>query len=207
MRGIAKALAALVIGLGIALTAGPALADGIDFSNPAFAPTGKATSIPVGAVQFCKSHAKDCGKAKSLVEATTLTDGRWEQLVNTNNAVNAAVIPVTDEAYYQVSEYWTYPDGYGDCEDYALAKRRALIAEGWSASTLLIAVVRQANGEGHAVLIARTDRGDLVLDNQDGRVLVWNETPYRFLKRQSQANAAQWVDIADTRAQVAMVAD
>ncbi len=31
-------------------------------------------------------------------------------------------------------------------------------------------VVRQAKGEGHAVLMVRTDRGDLVLDNQDGRI-------------------------------------
>ncbi len=40
------------------------------------------------------------------------------------------------------------------------------------------------------MLLVRTDRGDLVLDNQDGRVLLWNETPYTYLKRQSQADAA-----------------
>lgn len=207
MYGKIKTLAGIALGLLLALSAAPAVAGDIDFSNPAFAPTGKATSIPIGAAQFCKTHATDCGKARNPVAATGLTDARWEQLVNVNNAINSAVVPVTDEDYYKVSEYWTYPDGYGDCEDYALAKRRALVADGWSPSTLLIAVVRQANGEGHAVLIARTDRGDLVLDNQDGRVRVWNETPYRFLKRQSQANAAQWVDIPDARAQVAMVAD
>lgn len=207
MCGISKRLAGIAMGLMMALVAAPALAGDIDFSNPAFAPTGKVTSIPVGAVQFCKSYASDCGKTRNPLAATSLTDARWEQLVNVNNAINSAVVPVTDEDFYKVSEYWTYPDGYGDCEDYALAKRRALVADGWSPSTLLIAVVRQANGEGHAVLIARTDRGDLVLDNQDGRVLVWSDTPYRFLKRQSQANAAQWVDIPDARARVAMVAN
>ena len=47
--------------------------------------------------------------------------------------------------------------------------------------------------------MVRTDRGDLVLDNQDGRILLWNETPYQYLKRQSQADAGQWVDLVDPR--------
>ena len=89
--------------------------------------------------------------------------------------------------------------GAGDCEDYALAKRRELINQGWAASTLLIAVVRQQSGAGHAVLMARTDRGDLVLDNQDGDIHLWNETPYIYLKRQSRANAGSWVEIVDQR--------
>jgi predicted transglutaminase-like cysteine proteinase len=114
--------------------------------------------------------------------------------------VNTAVAPVTDLDQYNVEEYWTYPRLAGDCEDYVLAKRRALMNQGWAASTLLIAVVRQQTGAGHAVLLARTDRGDLVLDNQDGDIHVWNETPYRYLKRQSQADSGVWVDIIDQRA-------
>jgi predicted transglutaminase-like cysteine proteinase len=69
---------------------------------------------------------------------------------------------------------------------------------GWPASTLLIAVVRQGDGSGHAVLMVRTDRGDLVLDNQEASIRVWNETPYQYIKRQSQAHAGQWVDMIDT---------
>ena len=122
------------------------------------------------------------------------------KLVQVNNVVNAAVTAMTDQDYYQVAEYWAYPDaGYGDCEDFALAKRKALIEAGWNPSTLLVTVVREAKGTGHAVLMVRTDRGDLVLDNQDGRILVWNETPYTYLKRQSQADAGQWVDLVDPR--------
>jgi len=60
--------------------------------------------------------------------------------------------------------------------------------------------VREANGNGHAVLIARTDRGDLVLDNQDGRVLLWKDTPYEFVKRQSQTDPRKWVGLTDFRA-------
>ena len=57
-------------------------------------------------------------------------------------------------------EKWSYPDdGYGDCEDYVLLKRRLLAARGFPESTLLITVVRDENNEGHAVLTVRTDRG------------------------------------------------
>ena len=43
----------------------------------------------------------------------------------------------------------------------------------------------------------------LLADNQDGDVHVWNETPYTYLKRQSQADAGQWVAIEDRRITVA----
>ena len=118
--------------------------------------------------------------------------------------MNTEIVPITDEDLYKVGEFWTYPDGYGDCEDIALAKRRELIANGWDASSLLMAVVREPNGNGHAVLMVRTDRGDLVLDNQDGLVRLWNETPYQFLKRQSQANAGEWEQIEDSRTVLAV---
>ncbi len=192
---------AMVLSMAVFILAMPARADQIDFTNPAFAPAGGITSIPVGASEFCKSHRADCKANPNAVAATSLTDKRWSQLVQINNVVNAAVIPVTDKAYYKANEFWAYPDsGYGDCEDFALAKRKALVDAGWNPSTLLMTVVRQPNGEGHAVLMVRTDRGDLVLDNQDGRVLVWNQTPYTYLKRQSQADAGQWVDLTDDRA-------
>ena len=54
--------------------------------------------------------------------------------------------------------------------------------------------------------MVRTDRGDLVLDNQDGYVRLWNETPYQYIKRQSQANAGEWVQIEDSRDVVVSVA-
>lgn len=192
--------AAVAIGMAAFVIAMPAHADQVDFTNPAFAPTGGLTSIPVGASEFCKTNRSDCPANPNGVEAMSLTEARWAELVQVNNAVNAAVVAVTDEDYYKVAEYWAYPDGYGDCEDFALAKRKALVESGWSPSTLMIAVVREPKGTGHAVLMVRTDRGDLVLDNLDGRILVWNETPYQYLKRQSQADAAQWVDLVDGRA-------
>ncbi|HEY9010531.1 MAG TPA: transglutaminase-like cysteine peptidase [Devosia sp.] len=180
----------------------PAAAASVDLSNPAFAQTAGRTSIPIGHSEFCKSHRNECGSNGRVVDVEQLTEARWRTLVNVNAMMNQAIVPVTDEDLYQVEELWTYPNGFGDCEDYVLAKRRALIEDGWDASTLLIAVVRQQSGDGHAVLMVRTDRGDLVLDNQDGTIRVWNETPYQFVKRQSQDNAGEWVDILDKRVTV-----
>jgi predicted transglutaminase-like cysteine proteinase len=177
----------------------PASAAQIDTSNAAFATIAGPTSIPVGAADFCKSHRTECRPNAHVVDAVALNEALWTQLLQVNAGVNGTVVPVTDEQLYQVAEYWTYPQGYGDCEDIALEKRRELINDGWDPSTLLMAVVREANGNGHAVLMVRTDRGDLVLDNQDGMVLVWTETAYQFVKRQSQANPGQWVDIVDNR--------
>ena len=64
------------------------------------------------------------------------------------------------------------PNGAGDCEDYVLEKRRELMHKGLSASDLLITVVRKPDGEGHAMLTVRTDKGDFVLDNLTDAVAV-----------------------------------
>ena len=195
-----KGLGATLLGAIMVLSALTAPALAYDTTNVAFVQTRDgAASIPVGHAEFCQQRPQECGPNAQVISAVPLTEALWQQLLNTNAQVNAAVVPVTDEQLYKVSEFWTYPNGYGDCEDYALEKRRELINQGWPASTLLLTVVKQPNGEGHAVLTVRTDRGDLVLDNQIGSVDLWNATPYKFIKRQSQANAGQWVDMIDDR--------
>lgn len=195
-----KGLRAALLGAILALAAFVAPVQALDITNVAFVQTvGGTTSIPVGHMEFCKTRPHECRAHADPIGAVTLAPDLWQQLLIVNAGVNQAVTPVTDEQLYQVTEFWTYPNGYGDCEDYALAKRRQLIDAGWPASTLLMAVVKQPNGEGHAVLMVRTDRGDLVLDNQVGSVDLWSDTPYKFVKRQSQAHAGLWVDMIDTR--------
>jgi predicted transglutaminase-like cysteine proteinase len=184
----------------------PAAAGGltpIDFTNVAFAPDTGSTSIPIGAADFCRREPTACQPNKTVVQAETLTPASWSQLIAVNDAVNRKIVPETDQDNYHQVEYWTYPaDGRGDCEDIALEKQRELIAAGWDPSTLLMTVVREADGNGHAVLMVRTDRGDLILDNQNGKVLLWKDTPYAFIKRQSQADAGKWVALNDDRATV-----
>ena len=200
MQANQKGLRAALMGAVLALAALISPAQAFDTTNVAFVQTiGGTTSIPVGHAEFCNSRPDECRADPNPVAAVPLTEGLWQQLLSVNAGINQQVVPVTDQDLYQVAEFWTYPNGYGDCEDYALAKRRELINAGWPASTLLMAVVKQANGEGHAVLMVRTDRGDLVLDNQIGSIDLWSQTPYKFIKRQSQADAGQWVDMIDTR--------
>ena len=207
MTSIKKGLlAGLLTALFAIAPAAPSAA--LDLTNIAYVQTSSGTtSIPVGHLEFCKSNPAECRGYDRVDAAAVLNDQNWQQLVSVNAYYNQNVVPVTDQDLYKVAEFWTFPNGYGDCEDFALAKRRDLINSGWHPSTLMVAVVKEANGNGHAVLIARTDRGDLVLDNQDGSIRLWSDTPYKFIKRQSQAHAGQWVDMIDDRVLVVAAAN
>ncbi|TAN09167.1 MAG: transglutaminase [Rhizobiaceae bacterium] len=163
-------------------------------------PTGGRTSQPVGHYEFCQRLPSECREMTPKEAPITLTRKLWAELIRVNNTVNQRVKPMTDQQNYGVEEYWSYPDdGYGDCEDYALEKRRKLIADNIPAGDLLMTVVKQPNGDGHAVLTVRTSMGDYILDNLEPRILAWTDTDYRYLKRQSETNSGQWVAIRDDR--------
>lgn len=160
--------------------------------------TGK-TSQPIGHHELCSRMPMECGERTASNQPIRLTAALWNELIAVNDNANTAIEPDTDQNIYGREEYWNYPDGLGkgDCEDFALLKRRELMQRGWPAGSLLITVVRQTNGDGHAVLTVRTDRGDLVLDNLEGRIKLWDQTDYQFIKRQSDVDSGRWVSIAD----------
>lgn len=168
---------------------------------PANTPLAGATNQPIGHYEFCKQYSNECGSNGRDEGPLKLTQENWKTILNVNYAANTEYVPMTDMEIYGVEEKWTYPDGAADCEDYVLIKRKRLMEAGISPSNLLITVVLQPNGEGHAVLTVRTDRGDFVLDNMRNKVLLWSETEYRFLKRQSSANSGKWVKLQDGRAE------
>ena len=161
---------------------------------------GKTTQ-PIGHHDLCARDPSECRERTANDRAVRLTPVLWNELIAVNDNVNTAIEPDTDKDIYGREEYWAYPDtlGKGDCEDYVLLKRRELMQRGWPAGSLLITVVRQTNGDGHAVLTVRTDRGDLVLDNLEGKIKLWEETDYQFIKRQSDTDSGRWVAIADDR--------
>lgn len=159
------------------------------------------TSAPIGYVRFCAEIPADCRISGELVFQIPLTARTRAELDAVNTKFNTEIEPMTDLEHYGEIERWAYPvDGKGDCEDYVLAKRKALLEQGWPASVLLITVVRDKDGDGHAVLTVVTDRGDLILDNQDADILPWQDTGYRFVKRQSQGDPNLWVALGETRA-------
>jgi len=166
----------------------------------AFMTIGDEARPPIGWMQFCADRPHECEVAPSQPRDVVLSTRAWKDLVRVNNRVNQTIKPMTDLDHYGVVERWTYPDdGYGDCEDYVLLKRRMLIDAGWPREALLITVVRDSKGDGHAVLTVKTDRGELILDNQNPAVLPWYETGYRFVKRQSQSNPNVWIALGEPR--------
>ena len=162
--------------------------------------TAGVTTQPIGHYQLCKRLPEECRQRTTSDKPVTLSRQLWSRMIEINNIINVSVAPRTDQEMWGRPEYWSYPTNQGDCEDYVLAKRRALMAEGVPAGSLLITVVRQPNGDGHAVLTVRTDLGDFILDNLEPRILAWDDTEYRYLKRQSASNSGTWVKVRDGRA-------
>ena len=148
---------------------------------------------PHGFVRFCEATPAECTTDQGQESRFEASAERLKELDEINRSVNKAIGPATDLEVYGVNEYWTLPRTRGDCEDYALQKRHDLVAKGWPVSSLLMTVVRDEKGEGHAVLTARTVQGDYILDNKIEDVRLWNKTPYQFVMRQSYLNPKVWV--------------
>jgi predicted transglutaminase-like cysteine proteinase len=146
-----------------------------------------ADAPPLAAwVGFCNQHPAECTADVVQPEALALTQSVVQLLSSVNRTVNGALKPIRDEDHWGVTDLWSYPtDGSGDCEDYQLLKRKLLIEAGLPRRVLLMTVVIDENGEGHAVLTVRTDRGDFILDNKTDEILEWFETNYIFVKRES----------------------
>lgn len=164
-----------------------------------FMSTGGRTSQPIGHYEFCQANPSDCRPTRGADKLVQLTETAWRTLVEVNYKVNSAIEPRTDMEMWGRPEVWSYPTQYGDCEDYVLLKRRMLMERGFPESALLITVVRQTNGEGHAVLTVRTNKGDFILDNLESKVALWTDTDYQYLKRQSTRHTKAWVSIDDPR--------
>jgi predicted transglutaminase-like cysteine proteinase len=123
----------------------------------------EVTRPPAGWVEFCARQPGECASTTTAPRDLALSPEAWKDLVRVNKWVNETIKPLTDLEHWGVVERWSYPDdGYGDCEDYVLLKRRMLIQAGWPREALLLTVVRDKKQEGHAVLTVTTDRGDYV---------------------------------------------
>lgn len=161
---------------------------------------GEEARAPIGWVEFCVEYKSECTTRPSTPRDVVLTQKAWSDMVKVNAWVNDSIKPITDLEHWGVVERWNYPqDGQGDCEDYVLLKRKMLMQAGWPREALLITVVRDKKGDGHAVLTVKTNRGEFILDNQEAEVLPWNKTGYRFVKRQSQSDPNVWVALGDPR--------
>lgn len=179
----ARLAAAALLGL---LTALPAAAAE---RHPMFLKAGVAVSPPPGAVGICGRYDWACQRgAKGVVQGDLMAIAD-----RVNREVNRRIRPVSDQAQFGKLEHWTLPtSGRGDCEDYALEKKRVLMQSGLRGEQLLLTTVLDRNGDAHAVLVLRSGSGDYVLDNLTDRIKPWGQTGYTFLRMQDPAAPQQW---------------
>lgn len=120
----------------------------------------------------------------------------WKTVERINRSLNGAVRKASDQRLHGQADYWTTvsrPGQGGDCEDYVLTKRAALIAAGVPESALSIALVRTSWGEDHAVLLVAAEDGERVLDNLTSRILPWRRVRYTWDQRQLPGRPMMWV--------------
>ena len=147
---------------------------------------------------FCERYAGECDVNAFEPASVTLNAKLWRTLNAVNQKVNSTIKPTTDQDHWGLVDRWDLPtDGRGDCEDIQLQKRKILVEQyGVPKRALRMTVVIDEQGEGHAVLMVRTDEGELILDNKRDAILPWHQTGYVFVKREGQDNR-NWVSLGD----------
>ncbi len=188
---------AALIGLTLLISGVAAQAQTLAALPVATAPiTSVGTAKPLqGWTQFCQENRSECAVNVSEADTIDLTAQAWKTIVSVNSKVNSSIKAVTDADHWGVVDTWGFPDdGKGDCEDFQLLKRRLLVEAGLPRRAMRMTVVIDELGEGHAVLMVRTNRGDFVLDNKTSSVLPWHRTGYVYIKRESQ-DTIGWVSL------------
>lgn len=180
-----------------------------DLGAPAIEAAGDPLSVEaVAATDFTTTAV--AGSAVSVVDANPYTDESvrseevfaldrqgWRTVNGINRRLNRAIRHVEDRDLHGQDDLWILPaDGLGDCEDYVLAKRAALIEAGVPTGALSIAIVETPRGETHAVLLLASVRGEYVLDSLSPWVTRWDRVDYRWRERQARGGAFDWVSVA-----------
>ena len=148
---------------------------------------------PFAHVKFCRNNPGECaaGSGPATIDFSAV---RQSELRRVNATVNRSIRPVNDRSGAG-GDVWRINASSGDCEEYALTKRSRLIAMGWSPRALRVAVAYTPSGEGHAVLVVKTSKGDMVLDNRTSAIKNWRQANLRWVKIQSGDNPRQWFSL------------
>ncbi len=182
---LGPALAAFIATIG----AGAAQAQqsaGIPVASLPISASGEARA-PYAWSDLCRRNPVECRVSTTEADRVEMTGKLWKTIIAINGKINREIEAVTDEDHWGVVDRWDLPeDGKGDCEDFALLKRKRLAEAGVPRRAMLMTVVIDEENAGHAVLMIRTDRGDYILDNKRNAVLPWNQTGYVYVKRESQ---------------------
>ncbi len=132
---------------------------------------------------FCSRNPTECKNTFSPKKTPwVFTPRRAQELKRINKWVNAHVKYVSDQEHWGVPDHWDIPlDGKGDCEDYALLKRKMLIKLGWPSQVFALAMTAAMDlprGDDHMILLVKTKKGEYVLDNRSSDILKTSQIPY-----------------------------
>jgi predicted transglutaminase-like cysteine proteinase len=155
--------------------------------------TDELVTPPMGFISFCVKNMSTCRVKFDDKKVAALTDRSWQELQSIQTTINQAIKPEADLTTVGVSEQWSLAEkGVGDCEDYALRKKKALIEKGWPPEALLLTTAITETGDQHVVLTVVTDKGDYILDNRFSQVKGWDELAYNWVARQDPLNPLLW---------------
>lgn len=181
--------------LAVAATSLVAAGDQAAASQDAFLSARMTVSSPAGANNLCSRYAWACSRSAA---PTRVSGAGLDLALRINRQINREVRSISDQGQYGRTEHWALPTARGgDCEDFALIKKKRLIEAGLDPQMLLIATVLDRGRNAHAVLVMRTAQGDFVLDNLRDEVLHWRRTGYTYLRMQDPANPSRWTAVID----------
>lgn len=147
--------------------------------------------LPDRYLEFCSNNEGACDlSGQDVLNWSEEIQAKLEQV---NSRVNEEIAFVPDWETEGQDDVWTYPrDCKGDCEDFALEKRRRLIANGFPSASLTIAIAfHEVQFFPHAVLLVETSKGTWVLDNLHNDLMCWDAVPYVYTHRERPDG--QWV--------------
>lgn len=170
---------------------------------------GETVPPPIGYMRFCLLNPGDCKTSPDAEHTVRLNSWRWAELQAVQNIINSQIRPRRDGDLWDRSvDIWEYPqNGYGDCEDYALAKREALLNRGWPGKALRLVTARTDKGEAHVVLAVSTSEGDYILDNLSSEVRRWENVNYQWVSVQDRDNPLRWRAARPVETTVASLAE
>lgn len=152
---------------------------------------------PAGFYDMCAVHSVEC-QPVAQTESLSLAEVRRVNLL-VNKDIRSQPEPAG-------SDVWQVGPKDGDCDDYVMTKRHALIAAGFGSDRARVAVGVARGGQLHAVLVVNFGRHFYVLDNLTDAVLPVERSDVRILSVQSPENPRVWLAAPGTQARSGQMA-
>ena len=119
----------------------------------------------------------------TVIELNTATLQVIEKI---HREVNAEFRFIDDLEWRGKEDEWSYPVlGAGDCEDFALEKRKRLVEQGLPRAAISMTIVYHKEFKSpHAILLVETNEGTVALDNPSNEIVCWDKAPYNYETRE-----------------------